>query len=119
METDGKWSMSMGFGNYRNANAVAVGTFYRPTDNLQFSLGGTLGNGENMISAGMSIALDRNPAVTGMTKAAMAREIRSLKQDNKAKDAQVKDLQSQVDTLKKENEDTKAKLAMIMAKLGM
>lgn len=119
METDGKWSMSMGFGNYRNANAVAVGTFYRPTDNLQFSLGGTLGNGENMISAGMSIALDRNPAVTGMTKAAMAQEIRSLKQDNKAKDAQVKDLQSQVDTLKKENEDTKAKLAMIMAKLGM
>lgn len=119
LETDGKWSMSMGFGNYRNANAVAVGTFYRPTDNLQFSLGGTLGNGENMISAGMSIALDRNPAVTGMTKAAMAREIRSLKQDNKAKDAQVKDLQSQVDTLKKENEDTKAKLAMIMAKLGM
>lgn len=119
METDGKWSMSMGFGNYRNSNAVAVGTFFRPTDNLQFSLGGTLGNGENMISAGMSISLDRNPAVTGMTKAAMAREIRSLKQDNKAKDAQVKDLQSQVDTLKKENEDTKAKLAMIMAKLGM
>lgn len=119
VETDGRWSLSAGFGSYRNANSLAFGTFYRASDNVLFNMGATVGNGENMINAGFSIALDRNPAVTGLTKAAMAREIRNLKQDNKAKDAQVKDLQNQVDALKKENEDTKAKLALIMAKLGM
>lgn len=119
VETDGRWSLSAGFGSYRNANSLAFGTFYRASDNVLFNMGATVGNGENMINAGFSIALDRNPAVTGMTKAAMAREIRTLKQDNQAKDAQVKDLQNQVDALKKENDDTKAKLALIMAKLGM
>ena len=119
VETDGRWSLSAGFGSYRNANSLAFGTFYRASDNVLFNMGATVGNGENMINAGLSIALDRNPAVTGMTKAAMAREIRNLKQDNQAKEAQVKDLQSQVDALKKENDDTKAKLALIMAKLGM
>ncbi|WP_442826188.1 YadA-like family protein [Acidaminococcus sp. LBK-2] len=119
VETDGRWSLSAGFGSYRNANSLAFGTFYRASDNVLFNMGATVGNGENMINAGFSIALDRNPAVTGLTKAAMAREIRNLKQDNKAKDAQVKDLQNQVDALKKENDDTKAKLALIMAKLGM
>ena len=119
VETDGRWSFSAGFGSYRNANSLAFGTFYRASDNVLFNMGATVGNGENMINAGFSIALDRNPAVTGMTKAAMAREIRNLKQDNQAKDAQVKDLQNQVDALKKENDDTKAKLALIMAKLGM
>lgn len=119
VETDGRWSLSAGFGSYRNANSLAFGTFYRASDNVLFNMGATVGNGENMINAGFSIALDRNPAVTGMTKAAMAREIRNLKQDNQAKDAQVKDLQNQVDALKKENDDTKVKLALIMAKLGM
>ena len=119
VETDGRWSLSAGFGNYRNANSLAFGTFYRASDNVLFNMGATVGNGENMINAGFSIALDRNPAVTGLTKAAMAREIRNLKQDNQAKEAQVKDLQNQVDALKKENDDTKAKLALIMAKLGM
>lgn len=119
VETDGRWSLSAGFGSYRNASSLAFGTFYRASDNVLFNMGATVGNGENMINAGFSIALDRNPAVTGMTKAAMAREIRTLKQDNQAKDAQVKDLQNQVDALKKENDDTKAKLALIMAKLGM
>lgn len=119
VETDGRWSLSAGFGNYRNANSLAFGTFYRASDNILFNMGATVGNGENMINAGVSISLDRNPAVTGMTKAAMAGEIRSLKKDNQAKEAQVKNLQNQVDALKKENEDTKAKLALIMAKLGM
>ena len=119
VETDGRWSISAGFGSYRNANSLAFGTFYRASDNVLFNMGATVGNGENMINAGFSIALDRNPAVTGMTKAAMVREIRNLKQDNQAKDAQVKELQNQVDALKKENDDTKAKLALIMAKLGM
>ncbi|WP_276689661.1 ESPR-type extended signal peptide-containing protein [Acidaminococcus massiliensis] len=119
VETDGRWSLSAGFGSYRNANSLAFGTFYRASDNVLFNMGATVGNGENMINAGFSIALDRNPAVTGMTKAAMVREIRNLKQDNQAKDAQVKELQNQVDALKKENDDTKAKLALIMAKLGM
>ena len=72
MDTDGKFSMAAGFGNYRDANAMALGLFYRPTDRVMLSVGGTMGNGENMINAGVSIALDKG---VGTSKAAMARKI--------------------------------------------
>ena len=53
-DPDDKWSFSAGFGNYRNANAMAIGAFYRPNESTMFNLSGSFGNGENMIGAGVS-----------------------------------------------------------------
>lgn len=71
-----KWSFATGFGNYRNSNALAIGTFYRPDDKTMFSLSGTFGNGENMLGAGVSFQLDRNMPASRET---MAKTITNLK----------------------------------------
>ncbi|BAL82082.1 hypothetical protein SELR_03740 [Selenomonas ruminantium subsp. lactilytica TAM6421] len=73
LETDDKFSMAMGVGNYRNATAAAIGLFYRPSDTVMVSLGGSMGNGENMINAGLSIALGRGG--TSTSKSALLKKI--------------------------------------------
>lgn len=49
----------MGYGNYRDANNVAVGAFYRPDDGTMFSICMNFSNGENMINAGVSFKFGR------------------------------------------------------------
>ena len=94
---------------------MALGMFYRPQDNVMLSVGGAMGNGENMVNAGVTIALDKGVTTS---KAAMARKIAA--QDEKIA-AQGAELKAQ----KKENEEQKAEiralkeaLARIEAKLG-
>lgn len=108
LDTDNKFTMAAGFGNYRNANAMALGMFYRPTDKVMFSVGGAMGNGENMINAGVSFALDKG---VGTSKAAMARKIQSLEGIN-AEQA------TEIQSLKAENAKLAERLAAIEAKLA-
>ena len=79
-DPDDKLTFAAGLGNYRGENAAAIGAFYRPDEKVMFSVGGTVGNGENMVNAGISFSLDRVPHVTN-TKAAMAREILDLRRE--------------------------------------
>ena len=108
MDTDGKFSMAAGFGNYRNANAMALGLFYRPNDRVMFSMGGSLGNGENMINAGVSFALDKGVTTS---KAAMARKIA-------AQDEKITSLEGQNAQQAAEIAALKEALARLEAKIG-
>ena len=56
IDTDDKFTMGLGYGNYRSAHSAAIGMFYRPTEKIMLSVGGAMGNGENMINAGISFA---------------------------------------------------------------
>lgn len=58
-EWDEKWNLSVAVGNFRNETAAAVGAFYKPTSNTMINVKGTVGNKENMVGAGMSIALTK------------------------------------------------------------
>ncbi len=77
-DPDDKWSFAAGYGNYAGENAAAVGAYYRPDEKVMFSVGGTVGNGENMVNAGISFALDRTNRVSN-SRTAMAREILDLR----------------------------------------
>lgn len=57
--SEDKLTFSAGFGNYAGENATALGAFYRPDGRTLFSVGGTLGNGENMVNMGVSFNLDK------------------------------------------------------------
>lgn len=74
---DDKWNFAVGYGNYGNANAMAVGAFYRPNEDMMFNVAGTMGNGENMISAGLSFNL-ANLVGVSRSRVAMAKEIQTL-----------------------------------------
>ena len=108
LDMDGKFGLAAGFGNYRNANAMALGVFYRPTDRVMFSVGGSMGNGENMMNAGVSIALDKG---VNTSKAAMARKIH-------AQDTEIQTLKAENAEIKEQNAKLAERLAAIEAKLG-
>ena len=73
-DPDNKLTFAAGVGNYRGANAAAIGAFYRPNEQVMFSIAGNMGNGENMVNAGVSFALDR-PSQTPTTKAALVKTV--------------------------------------------
>ena len=95
IDTDDKFTMGLGYGNYRNAHAGAIGVFYRPTEKIMLSVGGAMGNGENMINAGLSFALDKGKGF-GTSKAAMARKINDLTAENAAQAAKIETLEARL-----------------------
>ena len=115
MDTDGKFSMAAGFGNYRDANAMALGLFYRPNDRVMFSMGGSLGNGENLLNVGVSFALDKGVTTS---KAAMARKINALEEQNSAILEENKAIRAENAEQKAEIQELKEALARIEAKLA-
>lgn len=87
-DPDAKWDVTAGYGNYDGNNAAALGAFYRPNEDVLFSVGATVGNGENMYNAGVSFKLGGNTHVT-RSKVAMAKEIIDLRTQLAALSAQV------------------------------
>ncbi|MDO4179542.1 MAG: YadA-like family protein [Phascolarctobacterium sp.] len=97
-DPEDKLTFAAGYGHYKGESAVALGAFYRPDEKVMFSIGGTLGNDNNMVNAGVSFSLDRNNRVTG-SRTAMAREITELKAQNAERDNQIADLKAQLASL--------------------
>lgn len=76
-DPDSKLDVAVGYGHYKNANATAIGTFYRPNEDTMISLGASLGGGENAINAGVSVKIGGGNHVNG-SKIAMAKKIKDL-----------------------------------------
>ena len=87
-DPDDKLQFSAGMGHYRGKTAAAVGLFYRPDEKVMFNIGGTMGNGENLINAGITFSLDRTPRVTG-SRTALTKEVVHLREHVARQDAQL------------------------------
>ena len=79
-DPDDKWDFAAGYGNYKGANAAAVGAYYRPNEDTMISVGGSFGGGENMVNAGIAVKLGQGNHVT-TSKVAMAKEIKDLRKE--------------------------------------
>ena len=79
-DPDDKWDFAAGYGNYNGENAAAIGAYYRPNEDTMFSVGGSFGNGENMVNAGVSLKLGQGNHVS-TSKVAMAKEIKDLRKE--------------------------------------
>ena len=82
-DPDDKWDVAAGYGNYKDAHAVAVGAFYRPNEDTMFS------GGENMVNAGVSVKLGQGNHVS-TSRVALAKEVEDLKAIVKAQSAEIK-----------------------------
>ncbi|WP_296828799.1 ESPR-type extended signal peptide-containing protein [uncultured Megasphaera sp.] len=98
-----KWDFAAGYGNYNSANAVAIGAFYRPTNDVLFSIGTSLGGGENMFNAGVSFKFGQGSPYAGYSKDALVgviseqqQEIDTMKAENEAKDRRIEALEKQM-----------------------
>ena len=98
-DPDAKWDFAAGYGNYRGTNAAAVGAYYRPNEDTMFSVGGTFGNGENMVNAGVSFKLGSGSSHVSTSRVAMAKEIKELREHMAAQDKLIAQLTGPVNAL--------------------
>ena len=79
-DPDAKWDFAAGYGNYAGSNATAIGAYYRPNEDVMVSVAGTMGTGENMVNAGLSLKFG---GVKGVSKSrvALGKEVLALKQE--------------------------------------
>lgn len=80
-DPDAKWDFAAGYGHYNGANAVSVGAYYRPNEDVMLSVGGSLGGGENMVNAGISLKLGTGASNVNNSKVAMDKEIKDLRKE--------------------------------------
>ena len=97
-DPDDKWDFAAGFGNYKNANAAAIGAYYRPNEDTMFSVGGSFGGGENMVNAGVSFKLGQGNHVS-TSRVAMGKEILDLRKVVAKQDGEIQELKQLVNRL--------------------
>ena len=93
-DPEDKWDFAAGYGNYSGASAVALGAYYRPNEDTMFSVGGSFGNGENMVNAGVSLKLGQSSHAPTSKEAAMEKKISSLSQEVEELKAAIADLRA-------------------------
>ena len=109
-----KWEISAGVGNYRGANAVAVGAFYRPNGNTLVSLGTSYGGGENMVNAGVTWRVGEGETGNYSSKQAMAQEISSLKSVVSDQSSQLQAQNSKIEAQSQQLEEQNKKIEQLM-----
>ncbi len=107
-----KWDFAAGYGNYKSANAVAIGAFYRPTNDLLFSVGTSMGGGENMFNAGVSIKFGKGSEYSNYSKtdlvsviSSQQAEISAVKADNEAIKADNEAKTKRIEALEKQMQE--------------
>lgn len=92
-DPDDKWNFAAGYGNYAGENAMVLGAFYRPNEDTMFSVAGSMGNGENMVNAGVSLKLGQKNGVS-TSRVALAKEVQDLKAIVKAQNVEIQQMKA-------------------------
>ena len=90
-DPDAKWDFAAGYGHYHNGNAAALGAFYRPNEDVQLSVGSTVGNGETVVNAGLSVKVGVHSNVS-RSRVAIGKEVLELKKTVALQNAQIQKL---------------------------
>lgn len=105
-----RWDFAAGVGNYKDANAMAVGAFYRPNGITMFSVGTTFGGSGSMVNAGISLKV--GPGVNnGTTRSNLLDTVQNLKAENEALKARDNAQDSIIAQLRQELDALKASLS--------
>lgn len=91
-----KWSVAAGVGNYGSENAMAVGAFYRPNEDVMLNMAGSFGSGENMVNAGISFKVGQRGAKVVKAEGA---DVKALQEKVEAQDKEIKELREMVEKL--------------------
>ncbi len=115
-----KWSFAVGYGHYKSANAGALGAFYKPNFDTTLSVGGTIGNGNSMLNAGVSFKLGQRGARLSQNASnqQLVQEMQSLRMNNDRLLAQNEEQQKEISAQAQEIRELKAQMARVLAKLG-
>ena len=90
-DPDAKWDFAAGYGHYRSGNAAALGAFYRPNEDVQLSVGSTVGSDETVFNAGLSVKVGAHSNVS-RSRVAIGKEVLALKKTVTEQNAQIQKL---------------------------
>ena len=90
-DPDAKWDFAAGYGHYHSGNAAAIGAFYRPNEDVQLSLGSTVGSDETVFNAGLSVKVGAHSGVS-RSRVAIGKEVLALKKTVAEQNAQIQKL---------------------------
>lgn len=97
-DPDAKWDFTAGYGHFHDGNAAALGAFYRPNEDVQLSIGSTLGNGETVVNAGLSVKVGAHSNVS-RSRVAVGKEVLELKKTVAVQNAQIQKLTAIINSL--------------------
>ena len=97
-DPDVKWDFAAGYGHFHDGNAAALGAFYRPNEDVQLSIGSTLGNGETVVNAGLSVKVGAHSNVS-RSRVAVGKEVLELKKTVAVQNAQIQKLTAIINSL--------------------
>ena len=97
-DPDAKWDFAAGYGHFHDGNAAALGAFYRPNEDVQLSIGSTLGNGETVVNAGLSVKVGAHSNVS-RSRVAVGKEVLELKKTVAVQNAQIQKLTAIINSL--------------------
>lgn len=86
-DPDHKLDVMAGYGHFHNANSVALGMAYRPNEDLMFTVGSTVGNGDTVVNAGISYKVGAKSDVS-RSKVSVAKDVADMKREMEAIKAQ-------------------------------
>lgn len=90
-DPDAKWDFAAGYGHYRSGDAAAIGAFYRPNEDIQLSIGSTVGSDETVFNAGLSVKVGAHSGVS-RSRVAIGKEVLALKKTVAEQNAQIQKL---------------------------
>ena len=86
-DPDHKLDVMAGYGHFHGSNSVALGAAYRPNEDLMFTVGSTVGNGDTVVNAGVSYKVGAKSGVS-RSKVAVAKDVADMKREMEAMKAQ-------------------------------
>ena len=90
-DPDAKWDFAAGYGHYRSGDAAAIGAFYRANEDVQLSIGSTVGSDETVFNAGLSVKVGAHSGVS-RSRVAIGKEVLALKKTVAEQNAQIQKL---------------------------
>ncbi|MCL1596995.1 YadA-like family protein [Parasutterella secunda] len=127
LDEDHKWSAAAGVGNYSGEQALAVGVFYKPTENVMVNFGGSAATGgDAMVNAGIAYRFGAPSSYNSMSTSALKSKVVALSDHNRSLEMQLRSAQireqsmaEKVSKSQKELEDLKKEVEMMKRALGL
>lgn len=127
LDDEHKWSAAAGVGNYSGEQALAVGVFYKPTENIMVNFAGSAATGgDAMVNAGIAYRFGAPSSYNSMSTSALKSKVVALSDHNRSLEMQLKSAQIREQSMaervaksQQELEDLKKEIEMMKRALGL
>lgn len=98
-DENAKWDIAAGYGHYKNGNAAALGAFYRPNEDMQLSIGSTVGNCESVLNAGISVKIGSHDTAS-VSRKTLTKQVENLQHTVQTQQQEIEELKDMIRSMR-------------------